>query len=209
MKEVFIVPKWVGLGFLLLIGGICTSAYFPLNFNSGNGILVTRDGNEINFQDSTRYRTGWALYRDTTHTVSNPQLISQGNSDTLDNNADSTIKIHLPLLVTDFYDKLGKRLTPARAGDVYSFSVRFKAKNSNNDGYMTVEIVPNGINNPSIAGQTVSFRKGVNTEQLFQFSFNATIRATPPTAYIKITADQGSLQLYDMEYAIIRTMRGN
>lgn len=199
----------MAIAMILTIGGICTSAYFPLNFNSGNGILVTRDGNEINFQDSTRYRTGWALYRDTTHTVSNPQTISQGTSDTLDNLADSTITMHLPLMVTNFYDKTTKTLTPARAGDAYSFSIRFKAKNSNNDGFMTVEVVPNAFTNPPIAGQTVSFRKGVNTEQLFQFSFNATIRATPPAAYIKITADQGSLQLYDMEYAIIRIMRGN
>lgn len=209
MKKVFIVPQWVGFAFLLIIGGICTSAYFPLNFNGINGILVTRDGNEINFDDSTRYRQGWALYRDTTHKVSNPQLIANGTSDTLDNNADSTITLHLPVGVSGFYDKTTKKLTPIRAGDVYTFGVRFKARNSQNQGFMTVEVVANDFTSPSIAGQTVTFRKGVGVEQSFQFAFVATIRSTPPVAFIRITADDGALEIYDMEYAIVRIMRGN
>lgn len=194
---------------ILIIGGICTSAYFPLNFNSGNGILVTRDGNEINFQDSTRYRQGWALYRDTTHKVGTPQTIANGQSDTLENTADSTMLMHLPLGITGFYDKTTKKLTPIRAGDAYVFGVRFKAKNATNQGFMTVEVVANNFNSPSIAGQTVTFRKGVGTEQSFQFAFVATIRSTPPVAFIKVTADDGALELYDMEYAIVRIMRGN
>lgn len=199
----------MALAIILIIGGVCTSAYFPLNFNSGNGILVTRDGNEINFQDSTRYRQGWSLYRDVTHTTGAPQTIANGAVDTLENTADSVIVTHMPLGVANFYDKTTKKFTPARAGDAYTFGVRFKARNSQNQGFMTVEVVANDFNSPSIAGQTVTFRKGVGVEQSFQFAFVATIRSTPPVAFIRITADDGALEIYDVEYAIVRIMRGN
>lgn len=209
MKEVFIVPKWVGFAFLLIIGGICTSAYFPLTFNSGNGIVVTRDGNEINFNDSARYGHGWSLYRDVTHTSAAPQTIGNGQVDTLENTADSTIVTHMPIGVANFYDKTTKKFTPARAGDAYTFGVRFKARNSQNQGFMTVEVVANDFTSPAIAGQTVTFRKGVGVEQSFQFTFVATIRSTPPVAFIRVTADDGALEIYDVEYAIVRIMRGN
>lgn len=208
MKEVFIVPKWVGFAFLLVIGGICTSAYFPLNFNSGNGILVTRTGNEVNFEDSTRYITGWANYRDATHTSASPQLIAQGVTDTLENTADS-VNQQYPIGVTSFYNGISKKITPARVGDAYNLTIRFKARNSSNTGYFSIQITINGPGS-TILEETRSFRKGADNEQWFTLGFNVYTLQTFVTngGTIKITANEGDLEIYDIQYLITRIHRG-
>jgi hypothetical protein len=187
------------------------SAYFPFTFNNGTGIKVTRDGNNINFEDSVRYQTGWGCYRDSLYTEGSPFAIASGVTDTITNNADSIDQINLPTGVTSFYSALTNKILPERAWDVYNITILFRAKcDVAIGGSMTVGLRTAGASVNAIE-HTYPFVKGANTEQRFNCSFTLFIAplAVANGGYVMVSADNGNVQIYRTTYIITRIHRGH
>lgn len=148
-------------------------------------------------------KLGWARYVGDKYTVSSPFTIAQGVTSTLPNNAASKIETYLPFGITSFYD--GNKITPAKVGDYYIFTIRFKAKGTNTNSVFNFGIDIGGSLG-IIFPETILFPKGANTEQ--KFSIDATGYSLDTFlsngGLVKITAVTGNISIYDIEFQITR-----
>ena len=151
---------------------------------------------------------GWASYVDTTYVVGAPFAIAEGATSTLPNNSGTVIDDYLPTGVVKFYDQATSKLTPQNVGDFYSFSIRFKAKNSNLAGYFDFGIDIGGSLG-IIFKETQLFLKGANTEQSFSITCNGYSLDTfiANGGLIKIHSILGNTTIYDIQYQINRTYK--
>jgi lysophospholipase L1-like esterase len=152
--------------------------------------------------------TGWASYVDNAYTSGSPFVVTAGNTDTLENNAATSITNQLPLGVTAFYNATTKKITPARDGDWYNCIIRFKAKTTANNDYFTIYCDVDGTVN-EVYEETIPMVKGAGNEHLYTLKMivysGSTFVANGGT--MKITAASGDLSIYDISYSICRTHR--
>lgn len=153
--------------------------------------------------------TGWGSYTDTLFKVATPFAIANGTTDTLENGGQSTTLTQLPLGVTSLYNPVTKKFVAAKLGDAYTISIRFKAKNSATNGYFTATFDVGGALAFSVS-DTKTFAKGAGVEHSFVLDYNLFAGALwiANGGTLKITADSGNLQIYDINYLITRTHKG-
>lgn len=154
--------------------------------------------------------TGWIQYTDSVYTVGSPFTITSGNTDTLENNANGVIDNQKPYDVPNWYNAATKKLTPTENGDAYIVRLRFKAKTTANNDYMTVMCdigAPLGV----IYEETKVFPKGANTEHSFIVTMDIFTAATfvANGGIIYVTAATGDLSIYEISYLITRIHRAN
>lgn len=153
-------------------------------------------------------QTGWISYADTTYTVSNPFTIANGTTDTLENNAQTLIVTQKPNSVTNWYNSSTKKITPSLTGDFYNIIIRFKAKTTANNDYMDVSCDIGGTQG-IIYEKTLTMVKGANTEHFYTLEMNVYTASTFVSngGTIKVTANTGTLSIYNISYVIARLHR--
>lgn len=164
--------------------------------------ILNYNGSEV----ARKNDTGWASYRDTSHTVGSPLVILDTVTATVTNNAGTVINSELPAGVTSFYNSGTSKLTPELDGDYYIFAIRFNAKNSATlGGYMDFGIDVGGAVGV-IFKETLIFPKGAGVEHNFTVSCPGYTAATfiANGGLVKLTAGGGDLDIYDIEYQITR-----
>jgi hypothetical protein len=149
--------------------------------------------------------TGWASYRDTQYTEVSPFTVpNNGITYSLPNNAGTKIDAYLPFGVTSFYN--GTIITPENIGDYYTFTIRFKAKDDQEQGgYFNFGIDIGGTQG-IIFNESLIFAKGANIETSFSIDtpgFSLTTFVANG-GVVKITSGSGNISIYDIEYQIIR-----
>jgi hypothetical protein len=167
--------------------------------------LAPVSGNDVVNLTTIKSRDGWASYSTTTYTSGSPFTISPSSTVTLQNNANSSITADLPLGVSAFYNGTTNKITPAAIGDSYMVNIRFKAKTSSNNDYLTLFIDIGG--GMQINAETKEFLRGANTEQSFNFALPVFSLSTFVTngGEVKITSNLGTISVYDITYFITRT----
>lgn len=150
--------------------------------------------------------TGWAQYLDTTFTVGSPLAIAEGVTATFTNNADTIISPQLPVGVSGFFNSATQRITPATDGDAYNISLRFKAKANALNSYFDVKLdIGGGLG--VISQESCIFTRGIGVEQRFDVDMTVFSAATFVTngGTLSINAIEGSLEIYDINFLIVRT----
>jgi len=153
---------------------------------------------------------GWARYADTQYTEGSPFSVADGATVALPNNAGETIKSQLPTGVTDFYDSVTGKIIAVNELDKFTFTYRFKAKNSAAANSYIAFGVDIGGTFGVIFPDSRLFIKGANTEQVFNFVMPGYTGATflanggLPT----ITSVGGTTSIYAIELQIERTQKG-
>lgn len=172
---------------------------------SGGGLSVS------DVQGVISGSSGWAVYRDSLHTLANPQTITQGTTGILTNDADLIIDSEIPYDATgQMWDVVTSKILPIRENDYYSWILRFKAKNSvGNGGYMNVGIDIGGTFGTIFLGSH-SFIRGANVEQSFNIKLDGYTGSTFMVngGIPKLTSSNGTTIVYDKEFHFIRTHRG-
>jgi hypothetical protein len=173
--------------------------------DGANGSSPYATVNQVNVKD-----TGWAVYVDSLLTSVAPLVINQGVSSILTNNSATSVTSYLPTGVTSFYDPINNKITPKAVGDYYSFSIRFKAKNSNLNGVFDIGFDVGGALGV-IFKETVIFAKGADTEQEFNIVINGFSLDTfvPNGGIPKITSIVGAMSIYTVTYQIVRIHKGS
>jgi hypothetical protein len=160
--------------------------------------------NKTYVDNTIKAQTGWANYSTTTYTSASPFSIAPTSTVTLPNNANNSIITDLPLGVTAFYNGTTNKITPASIGDSYIVNIRFKAKTTTNNDYLTLYIdIGSGS---QINAEAKQFLKGANTEQAFNFTLPIFTLATFVSngGLIKIISNAGTISVYDITYFITR-----
>lgn len=154
--------------------------------------------------NNIRSRQGWASYSTTTYTNASPFTVTPNSTVTLLNNANNSIITDLPSGVTAFYNGTTNKITPIAIGDSYTVNVRFKARTTMNNDYLSLFIdIGAGT---QINAEAKQFLKGANTEQPFSFTMPIFTLATfvANGGEIKISSNEGTISVYDITYFIIR-----
>jgi len=155
-------------------------------------------------QSTLKSKSGWANYSTTTYTSVSPFSIAPSTTVTLPNDANNSIITDLPLGVTSFYNGTTNKITPPTIGDSYIINVRFKAKTTTNNDYLTLYIdIGSG---DQINAESRPFLKGANTEQSFNFTLPIYTLSTFVTngGLIKINSNLGTITIYDITFFITR-----
>lgn len=153
---------------------------------------------------------GWASYGSSVHLTGNPLVISEGTTGTitLDGLA-NTIKTHLPTGISDFFDTTTNKILPVKSGDGFAYSLGFKARNNNVNGKGSLYIdIGNGNR---VFERNLGVPRGANTETPFYFS---TIGYELDTflangGVLKISAETGTIELYDISLQIHKISHAN
>lgn len=145
------------------------------------------------------------------HTLASPQVIAEGSTATLTNDASTSITSQTPGdAVSPMYDALTSKFGPIHEDDYYLWFVRFKAKSSvSNGGYIDV-----GINIGGTFGRLFDeshlFVRGDNVEQ----SFNCLIGGYSGSTFMAngglpvATSGRGTTSIYSKEYHVVRLHKG-
>lgn len=168
------------------------------------GTANTQIANTLFVNNSVRSREGWASYSTTTYTNASPFTVAPNSTVTLLNNANNSIIADLPLGVTAFYNGTTNKITPVAIGDSYTVNVRFKARTTMNNDYLSLFIdIGAGT---QINAEAKQFLKGANTEQPFSFTMPIFTLATfvANGGEIKLSSNGGTISVYDITYFIIR-----
>jgi len=156
---------------------------------------------------SSYAQLGWCRYDDTQYTSSNKLSLSDGVLVTLPNNAGSVTRSSAGI---DFYDSSAQRLVADNENDCHVVTVVFKASAANtNSTHLDFELVNGGVTGYERINKSLGFYKGNNTEQNFHemFQFYADADFVENGAAIKIMADGGTAQVWDIIFFIQRTQR--
>jgi hypothetical protein len=152
--------------------------------------------------------TGWARYLDTIYTSGSPLSISSGVRSTLTNNANNKLETQLPSDAAKFFDETTQKFIAINNGDSYNLSIRFKAKIDVNNGYFDIDLDIGGAQG-IISQESVIFTRASNTEQRFDIDLTLFSGSTFVTngGTLKITPQNGNMQIYDISFVIVRTHR--
>ena len=177
--------------------------------------LITHEANnaiKATFTDATfvtsgapRKLTGWASYADSIYTVGSPLSIANGVTATVNNNAATVIKTYIPFGVTSFWNSATAKITPANAGDGYTFCLRCKVKPSSAGTYLDFGIDVGGSVGV-IFKQTLVLPKGAGIEHDINIECTGYSLATfvANGGIMKITANGGTLSIYNIELQVHR-----
>lgn len=174
--------------------------------NDGTGDTLRVSGEKINNNMTSLFsQQGWALYTDSLKTIGSPLVINQGTTATLTNNSNTFIDSFLPLGTVSLYNSATNKITPESVGDYYILTVRFKAKNTNVNGYFDFGIDLSGALGVQFM-ETLTFVKGANTEQNFAIVIPMYSLETFVSngGIPKITSDVGDTSIYNISYQITR-----
>ena len=158
--------------------------------------------------------TGWESIVDTTYTLASPLAILDGNTSTLFNDGGSIIADGLPSDVTSFYDIATNKITPQLLNDYYMINIRFKAESTVKDSYFDVgldvgtpilPLYPDGI----IFEESKIFNKASGVTHDFNVILNGYAGAIflANGGIPKVTAHDGDVLIYNIEFQICRTYR--
>lgn len=179
--------------------------------NDGTGDVLRTAFDKLNDNFDEVYAfTGGAQYVDGTYTVGSPLSITSGSrvKITCDNN--TIIDGDVPAEFTSgMWDATTNTLQAVRDKDRFVLEVRFKAKNSVNNGHFDIEIdIGGGIG--VIGRVSENFTRSANTEQSFKPVFVYFTGSTfiSNGGEIYIDAKSGNLEIYDIEILPTRVHRG-
>jgi hypothetical protein len=152
--------------------------------------------------------TGWARYLDTIYTSGSPLSIASGVRATLTNNANNKLETQLPSDATKFFDETTQKFIAINNGDSYNLSIRFKAKIDVNNGYFDIDLDIGGTQG-IISQESVIFTRAANNEQRFDIDLVLFSGSTFVSngGSLKITPQNGNMQIYDISFVIVRTHR--
>lgn len=116
---------------------------------------------------------GWARYDDTRYTTSSFfTVVENAAAVVLPNNAGSDITTHINSSIP-FYNKNTQRIQMAKAGEVYSMVVTFKAKAPNaNQTHIDLSLSSTGATPYDRVSKSLTFAKGNNEWENFYEVFN-------------------------------------
>ena len=182
-------------------GGTLTVTYDSLKTSQ----LYTLDGNAY----LTTKSSGWAHYIDTAYaTAADSFYVAQGSTLTLPIKADMTAALvtnYLPNGVDSLFSQQDSTILGIDTGASYTVRVTFKAKNSSNTGYATIafDIGTGGTPNITTA-ETLVFPKGagVETQESKTVLLYSLDTFVANGCKIKVTADTGNLEIYDIRLLI-------
>lgn len=165
----------------------------------------TAGGRLIAGGTSTANGSGWALYRDTVNTSVTPLTLIAQQPTYIPNNAGVIFDTQLPTGVTSFYNTSTQKITPAQRNDYYIITARFKAISSINGSFLDLGLDTQGLNG-YIFKETLPFTKGAGVEQAYSYKCPGFVSANFLTngGRIVATANNGNIELYDIEYQIAR-----
>lgn len=148
---------------------------------------------------------GWASYGDTVYTSVSPFTVLENATSTLPNNAGTVINSHLPVGTASFYNSGTSKITPTRSGDYNIITVRFNAECSHIDTAMDFGIDIGGSQGVIFKDVKV-FPKGNGVTHPFSFVCPGYSLDTfiANGGLVKITAVNGDIDIYDIEYQIAR-----
>jgi hypothetical protein len=158
-------------------------------------------------QLSSYSQLGWARYDDSQYTSLSKLSLVDGVQVTLPNNANT---ITTSPEGYDFFNAVTQKITAESENDTYMVTVVFKASAANtNNTHLDFQLVDGGVTGYERIHKSLAFYKGNNTEQnfheVFQFYANSDFVANGAT--IKITADGGNAEVWDIIFFIQRTQR--
>jgi hypothetical protein len=158
-------------------------------------------------QLSEHSQLGWARYDDSEYTSSNKLSLVDGVQVTLPNNANTITRSPEGY---DFFNAVTQKITAESENDTYMVTIVFKASASNtNNTHLDFQLVNGGTTGYERINKSLKFYKGNNTEQNFHevFQFYADADFVANGATIKITADGGTANVWDIIFFIQRTQR--
>ena len=165
----------------------------------------------VDINEEISKQSGWAVYRDSQHTLASPQTIAQGATGILTNNANLIIDSQIPAdAVGQMWDVVNSKILPISENDYYTWILRFKAKNSvGNGGYMNIGIDIGGTFGTIFLGSH-AFIRGSNVEQSFNISMDGYTGSTfiANGGIPKLTSSNGITTVYDKEFHFIRNHKG-
>lgn len=181
------------------------------NDETGDTLRASYDKTNQNFTE-VYSNTGWASYSDTIYTDVNTLLIAENATGILQNNAGTVIDTALPTDVTSFYDGVNFKVTPDALNSYFVMNIRFKAKADSVNSYFdygldigtpVLPFFPDGI----IFPETKLFLKGANVTHDFNIVSNGYSGADflANGGIPKLTARNGSIEIWNMEFQIART----
>ena len=151
--------------------------------------------------------TGWAQYNDTSLSSGSPQVILEGNSNVITNNAGTVIDSQLPPGVTSLYDSVTQKVTPETSGDAYMIRIAFTAFTSSPSGLAVIEVDIGGAQG-IILERSFTFPKGTGLSNATQFSSTNLVYTLGTFVAnggdIKIRSETGDTSIYDVSYVIDR-----
>jgi len=155
------------------------------------------------------FKDGWAHYIDTAYaTAADSFYVAQGSTLTLPIKADMTAALvtnYLPNGVDSLFSQQDSTILGITTGASYTVRVSFKAKNSNNTGYATIAFDIGTGGTPNIASsETFVFPKGagVETQESKTILLYSLDTFVANGCKIKVTADTGNLEIYDIRLLI-------
>lgn len=202
---------------------ITASGYFTKKYpvlNDGDLITISASdqnaigffslsGNEFSVLASTTISatigTGWAQYADDSLSSGSPQVVNEGVTAVLTNNAANVISSQLPNGVTSLYD--GAKITPENSGDMYMIRINLTAFTSSQNGVLEIALDIGGTQNVILA-KDVSFPRGTGlanardiSESFLVYSLGTFVANG---GEIKVTSVTGNTSIYDVTYVISR-----
>ena len=158
-------------------------------------------------QLSSYSQLGWARYDDSQYTSLSKLSLVDGVQVTLPNNANTITRSPEGY---DFFNAVTQKITAESENDTYVVTVVFKASSANtNNTHLDFQLVNGGVTGYERIHKSLAFYKGNNTEQNFHevFQFYADADFVANGATIKITADGGTANVWDIIFFIQRTQR--
>lgn len=146
---------------------------------------------------------GWARYDDTIYTSANKLVLADGVETVAPNNAGNIVRSPQNL---DFYDSATQKILGLNNNDVYILTFAFNVQAPNaNQTHLDWRLVGSG-DISRVAG-VIPFHKGNDVPQaeqvVAQYYTDAAFVANG--AQLKLTADGGTVDIWDMIYFIQRT----
>lgn len=183
-------------------------------YNVEEGALVTTESGIYGVYDN-EWKTiypqngvvglGWARYDDTQYTSASKLTLSDGVLTQLPNNAGSIVRSHSSIV---FYNGTTKKVLGINANDVYMMTITFKASAPNaNQTYLKVELDNVNGTTYSRLSQDFTFPRGNDIEHNFHavFQYYVDEDFVDNGSTWRITANGGSVQIWDTIYFIQRT----
>jgi hypothetical protein len=172
-------------------------------------VLTSNDSYSVFVSEDPQTFAGWAQYTDTTYTTSNRFVVTAGDTVTLPNDAGSVIDEYLPVGVTSLYNATDTLITPENVGDSYEIRIDFKAeKVTATDAYAGIQLDIGGSQGV-IVERLYTFPKGTN-----EHSFSTTSSIYSLSTFIsnggklKFFASGSNVEIWDINYVIVRTSKG-
>lgn len=154
--------------------------------------------------------TGGAHYIDGTYTSASPLVITEGTTVKLTCDNANSINNNIPIdFINGLFDSLSNKLLGVNEKDWFDLEIRFKATNSENNGYFDVYLDIGGSVG-TLSKETQIFSRLSGTEQSFKANFDYYSGNTfiSNGCDIFIEATKGDLSIYDIELLPFRKHKG-